>query len=305
MPSRPAGRERVDGVLLLNKPVGLTSNTALQKAKRLLNAQKAGHTGTLDPFAGGLLPLCYGEATKFSHYLLEANKTYHAVMQLGVTTTTGDPEGEVMETRPVTVSAENVRAVLPRFLGEIAQIPPMHSALKHQGRPLYEYARAGIEIDRPPRRITIYALELTECALPRVCFTVQCSSGTYIRTLAQDIGAALGCGAYLTALTRTASGVFNLANAYPLEALETMNLAERAALLLPSDCLVQHLPEIHLDDARRVALCQGRRFATEFAAADLARVYDSKHHFLGLARIDSDGTLTPHRLISTAANTGD
>jgi len=140
---KPA-RQIVDGVLLLNKPVGLTSNTALQKAKRLLNAQKAGHTGTLDPFADGLLPLCYGEATKFSHYLLEANKTYHAVMQLGVTTTTGDPEGDVMQTRPVTVSDDDVRAVLPRFMGEIEQIPPMHSALKHQGRPLYEYARAAV-----------------------------------------------------------------------------------------------------------------------------------------------------------------
>jgi len=300
MPSRPSGRERVDGVLLLNKPVGLTSNTALQKAKRLLNAQKAGHTGTLDPFADGLLPLCYGEATKFSHYLLEANKTYHAVMQLGVTTTTGDPEGEVMQTRPVTVSAEDVRAVLPRFIGEIEQIPPMHSALKHQGRPLYEYARAGIEIDRPPRRITIHTLDLIECALPEVSFNVQCSSGTYIRTLAQDIGAALGCGAYLTALTRTASGGFSLADACTLERLEAMSPEERVAAMLPSDCLVLHLPEIQLDDAGRLALCQGRSFATTFAAAELARVYDCHQQFLGLAHIDPTGVITPHRLVNTA-----
>ena len=293
----------MDGVLLLNKPVGLTSNTALQKAKRLLNAQKAGHTGTLDPFADGLLPLCYGEATKFSHYLLEANKTYHAVMQLGVTTTTGDPEGDVMQTRPVTVSAEDVRAVLPRFMGEIEQIPPMHSALKHQGRPLYEYARAGIEIDRPPRRITIHSLEIIACALPQVSFSVQCSSGTYIRTLAQDIGAALGCGAHLTALTRTASGGFRLADACTLDTLEAMNLAARAGCLLPSDCLVQHLPAIQLDDADRLTLCQGRSFATALPPAELARVYDNHQHFLGLAHIDPTGVLTPHRLINTATLT--
>ncbi len=302
MPSRP-GRERVDGVLLLNKPVGLTSNTALQKAKRLLNAQKAGHTGTLDPFADGLLPLCYGEATKFSHYLLDADKTYHAVMRLGVTTTTGDPEGEVMQTRPVTVNAEDVRATLPRFIGEIEQIPPMHSALKHQGRPLYKYARAGIEIDRPPRRITIHALELIDCALPQVTFSVQCSSGTYIRTLAQDIGAALGCGAYLTALTRTASGGFSLADAHTLETLETMSLTDRVASLLPSDCLVLHLPEIQLDDASRLALCQGRSFASAFPAAELARVYDQDRHFLGLAHIDPDGVIASHRLINTSTQT--
>lgn len=293
----------MDGVLLLNKPVGLTSNTALQKAKRLLNAQKAGHTGTLDPFADGLLPLCYGEATKFSYYLLDADKTYHAVMQLGVTTTTGDPEGEVLSTREMNVSRDDILAVLPRFMGEIEQIPPMHSALKHQGRPLYEYARAGIEIDRPPRRITIHTLELIDCALPQVRFSVRCSSGTYIRTLAQDIGAALGCGAYLTALTRTASGGFSLADAYTLEMLGAMNPAELAAALLPNDCLVLHLPQVQLDDISRLALCQGRSFATEFPAAELARIYDSNSRFLGLAGIDVCGVLTPHRLINTSMQT--
>ena len=188
---KPA-RQVVDGVLLLNKPVGITSNAALQKAKWLLNAKKAGHTGTLDPFADGLLPLCFGEATKFSAYLLDADKRYRAVMQLGVTTTTGDPEGDVLSTREVAVSCADVAAVLPRFMGKIEQIPPMHSALKHQGRPLYEYARAGIEIERPPRPVRIRALDLIECVPPRVVLDVQCSAGTYIRTLAQDIGAALG-----------------------------------------------------------------------------------------------------------------
>ena len=303
MPSRPAWREFLNGVLLLNKPVGLTSNTALQKAKRLLNAHKAGHTGTLDPFADGLLPLCYGEATKFSHYLLDADKTYRAVMQLGVTTTTGDPEGEILQIRAVTIDAEDVRAAMQKFIGETQQIPPMHSALKHQGRPLYEYARAGIEIDRPPRRVTIHALSLIDCALPQVVFDVRCSSGTYIRTLAQDIGAALGCGAHLTALTRTSSGIFNLADAITLENLEAMDSAQRAALLLPSDCLVRHLPEIELDAADCLALCQGRHVASSHLAAELVRVYDSARHFLGLARVDQHGVIVPHRLINTSSQT--
>lgn len=207
-------RHRVDGVLLLDKPVGLSSNAALQKAKWLLAALKAGHTGTLDPFADGLLPLCFGEATKFSAFLLDSDKRYRATMRLGITTTTGDPEGEVLTERPVEVRCDEMTAVLPRFLGEIAQVPPMHSALKHQGRPLYEYARAGIEIDRPPRQVRIAALDLLECVPPRVVFDVQCSAGTYVRTLAQDIGAALGCGAHLTGLTRTAAGGFDLAQAH-------------------------------------------------------------------------------------------
>ena len=295
-----SARQSIDGVLLLSKPVGLTSNTALQKAKRLLNARKAGHTGTLDPFADGLLPLCYGEATKFSHYLLDADKTYHAVMQLGTTTTTGDPEGEVMQTGPVTVSCEDVRAAMSVFIGAIEQIPPMHSALKHQGRPLYEYARAGILIDRPPRRVTIHALDVLDCTLPEVRFSVRCSSGTYIRTLAQDIGAALGCGAHLTELTRTESGAFRLKDAHTLEQLEAINPEARVATLLASDCLLRHLPQVQLDHAARLALCQGRSFASEFGSAPLVRAYDLQHRFLGLARVDADGVIAPHRLINTA-----
>lgn len=300
MPSRPGGREFLNGVLLLNKPVGLTSNTALQKAKRLLNAQKAGHTGTLDPFADGLLPLCYGEATKFSHYLLDADKTYHAVMQLGVTTTTGDPEGEILNTRAVNVSRDEVLAALSRFLGEIEQIPPMHSALKHQGRPLYEYARAGIEIERPPRRVTIHTLELIECALPQVSFRVRCSAGTYIRTLAQDIGEVLGCGAHLTALTRTASGLFGLTDAHTLAHLEALSPDERRLLLLPSDCLVQHLPEIELEEAACRALCQGRQVDSQHAAIELARIYDTARQFIGLAQVDQHGMIVSRRLINTS-----
>lgn len=294
---KPA-RQPVDGVLLLNKPVGITSNAALQKAKWLLNAKKAGHTGTLDPFADGLLPLCFGEATKFSAYLLEADKHYRAVLQLGVTTTTGDPEGEVLSTREVTVSRADISAVLPRFTGEIEQIPPMHSALKHQGRPLYEYARAGIEIERPPRRVTIRALDLIECDPPRVVLDVQSSAGTYIRTLAQDIGAALGCGAHLTALTRIAAGGFNLEQAHALADLETLDAGQRHALLLPADCLVAHLPALQLDAAEVEALCQGRSVAHPADHQGLIRIYAAPHIFIGLADADA-GHLLPRRLIAT------
>lgn len=288
----------INGVLLLNKPVGITSNAALQKAKWLLNARKAGHTGTLDPFADGLLPLCFGEATKFSAYLLESDKRYRAVMQLGVTTTTGDPEGEILATREVHTSRAAIEALLPRFRGEIEQIPPMHSALKHQGRPLYEYARAGIDIDRPPRRVSIRALELVECDLPRVVLDVQCSAGTYIRTLAQDIGAALGCGAHLTALTRTAAGGFRLDQAHTLAELDALESGQRRALLRPADCLVAHLPAVQLDTADAAALCQGRSVAHPTEHQGLIRIYAAPHAFLGLADADA-GHLVPRRLVAT------
>lgn len=292
----------VHGVLLLNKPVGISSNAALQKAKWLLNAKKAGHTGTLDPFADGLLPLCFGEATKFSAYLLDADKTYRAMMQLGVVTTTGDPEGEVLATRSVAVSRSEFEAVLPRFRGEIEQIPPMHSALKHQGRPLYEYARAGIEIDRPPRRVTIHRLDVAEWSPPRVVIDVQCSAGTYIRTLAQDIGAALGCGAHLTALTRLASGGFSLADACTLDELETLPATQRGTRLLPVDSLVAHLPAVSLDEAGITALCQGRHPELRGAPAGLLRVYDMSQRFVGLAKSDTH-QLIPQRLVATNAAT--
>src|SRR5512139_1793563 len=288
----------INGVLLLNKPVGITSNAALQKAKWLLNAKKAGHTGTLDPFADGLLPLCFGEATKFSAYLLDADKRYRAVMQLGVTTSTGDPEGEVLSTCAVAASPSDVSGVLPRFMGEIEQIPPMHSALKHQGRPLYEYARAGINIERPARRVHIRGLDLLECAPPRVVLDVQCSAGTYIRTLAQDIGAALGCGAHLTALTRTASGGFRLDQAHTLADLEALDASQRQSLLLPADCLVAHLPAVDLSAEDAIALMQGRRVSHLHAQAGLVRLYAPDQGFIGVADAVS-GQLVPHRLCNT------
>lgn len=290
----------INGVLLLNKPAGISSNAALQKAKWLLNAKKAGHTGTLDPFADGLLPLCLGEATKFSAYLLDADKTYRAVLHLGVTTTTGDPEGEVLTTRPVEAGRGDLDALLPRFRGEIEQIPPMHSALKHQGRPLYEYARAGIEIARPPRKVTIRRIEVQEWAPPRVVIEVQCSAGTYVRTLAQDIGAALGCGAHLTALTRLASGGFSLADACTLAELENMGAAERATHLLPVDSLVGHLPAITLDAPQTAALCQGQHPERIGAPAGLLRVYDGAGRFLGLAGGDG-ARLVARRLLATGS----
>ena len=296
---KPA-RQPIDGVLLLNKPVGITSNAALQKAKWLLNALKAGHTGTLDPFADGLLPLCFGEATKFSAYLLDADKHYRAVLQLGVTTSTGDPEGEILATREVHCSRVELEAVLPRFMGEIEQIPPMHSALKHQGRPLYEYARAGIEIERPPRRVQIRALELVECDLPRVVLDVQCSAGTYIRTLAQDIGAVLGCGAHLTGLTRTAAGGFRLEQAHALTDLESLDALGRHALLLPADCLLAHLPTAELSADEAMALMQGRSLAHPHATSGLIRVYAPDQGFIGLAEAAA-GQLIPRRLCNTQA----
>ena len=294
---KPA-RQPIDGVLLLNKPVGITSNAALQKAKWLLNAKKGGHTGTLDPFADGLLPLCFGEATKFSGYLLDADKRYRAVMQLGVTTSTGDPEGEVLSTCEVNVSRDDILAVLPRFRGEIEQIPPMHSALKHQGRPLYEYARAGIEIDRPPRKVTIRALDLIEYTPPRVVLDVQCTAGTYIRTLAQDIGAALGCGAYLTELTRTAAGGFNLDQAHTLVDLDALEPSQRQVWLQPADCLVAYLPALQLDETDATAICQGRSIPDPGTQPGLLRLYTGANRFLGLAHAE-DGQLVSRRLITT------
>ena len=295
-------REPIHGVLLLAKPVGITSNAALQKAKWLLNAKKAGHTGTLDPFADGLLPLCFGEATKFSAYLLDADKRYRAVMRLGITTRTGDPEGEVLAERPVDASCADLAAALPRFTGAIEQIPPMHSALKHHGRPLYEYARAGIDIERPARRVTIRALELVDCALPTATLDVQCSAGTYVRTLAQDLGDALGCGAHLTALTRIASGGFDLADAIGLTELEALPPEARAARLLPVDCLVTHLPRHDVDAATARALRQGKHPASTLPPVPLARVYDEARRFVGLVGIGADGTLVPRRLADTSAH---
>lgn len=290
----------VDGVLLLDKPVGLSSNQALQQAKRLYTAAKAGHTGSLDPFATGLLPVCFGEATKFSHYLLDADKTYSATLCLGAISTTGDTEGEIVTTGEVDVTCEQIEEVLQTFVGEIDQVPPMYSALKHQGKALYEYARAGVEIERPARTVTIRRIALLELAVPYARIEVSCSKGTYIRTLAEDIGKALGCGAYLTQLRRLVTGGFDLSKAVTLEQLQTMSLDVRDARLFAADCLVMDLPQVVLDDDSAFYLCRGQSVwqPGKRPLGDV-RLYGSDQRFLGLGEVMSDGKIAPRRLIQT------
>ena len=307
-PQRPrVPRRALDGVLLLDKPIGLSSNDALIRAKRLYLAKKAGHTGTLDPLASGLLPLCFGEATKFSQDLLEADKTYEATMRLGIRTTTGDAEGEAIETRELTCDQAAVEAALARFRGEIIQVPPMYSALKRDGKPLYEYARAGQVVEREGRAVTVHVLELLACALPDVRFRVTCSKGTYVRTLAEDIGEALGCGAHLVALRRTAVGALTLEHAVTLDALSDAAEGERDTWLQPVDALLSTFPAVQLDAeaARRFLHGQRLRIADlavtrDAANAERVRVYAAQGRLLGVAKM-GDGVLAPERLVVTAA----
>ncbi|CAB3772299.1 tRNA pseudouridine(55) synthase TruB [Paraburkholderia solisilvae] len=310
-PQRPrVPRRALDGVLLLDKPVGLSSNDALIRAKRLYQAKKAGHTGTLDPLASGLLPLCFGEATKFSQDLLDADKTYEATMRLGITTSTGDAEGEVLQTREVRCSEAGIAAALARFLGEIVQIPPMYSALKRDGKPLYEYARAGQTVEREGRRITIHTLELLACALPDVTFRVTCSKGTYVRTLAEDIGEALGCGAHLIALRRTGVGALTLEHAVTLDALSDAAQSDLDRWLQPVDALLSTFPMVRLDDEAARRFLHGQRLRLADLSIDDAalcaprvRVYAALDggRLLGVAKA-SDGVLAPERLVVTATS---
>ncbi len=292
-------RRRLDGVLLLDKPLGLSSNAALQRAKRLYNADKAGHTGTLDPLATGLLPICFGDATKFAHALLDADKTYVAVVCLGVTTTTGDAEGEVVATRPVTAGARDVEGVLDRFIGRIAQVPPRYAALKHEGRRYYEYARQGVEIERPARAVEIRALALQAWGANEFEVRVQCGKGTYIRALAEDIGAALGCGAHLRALRRTASGAFVLADALTLDELQQRSTAARDAALLPVDALVTGLTRLDLDRGAALRLANGQPLAQAGVGDGTVRVY-AEGIFAGVATV-AGGVLRARRLVAQDA----
>jgi len=276
----------------------MTSNTALQIARRLLNAEKAGHTGTLDPLATGLLPLCFGEATKFAGELLDADKTYRATLALGETTDTADAEGRVLQTRPVMVSADELAAALSRFLGEIEQVPPMYSALKRDGKPLYEYARQGIELERAPRRVTIHALQLLSHDGNRVEIDVACSKGTYVRTLAADIGEVLGCGAHLAALRRTHIANLDVAQAMTIERLEALSMSERDACLAPADALVAVLPRAALDDAEVARVLHGQAIRWNGPAGERWRLYDGES-FVGLAATTGDGWLQPRRLVAT------
>ncbi|HEY9446237.1 MAG TPA: tRNA pseudouridine(55) synthase TruB [Burkholderiales bacterium] len=298
---RRRGRS-IDGVLLLNKPRGITSQTAVSRVKALLGAAKAGHTGTLDPLADGLLPVCLGEATKFAQGLLDADKSYRAIVRLGVTTATGDLEGEILEQRTVTATSDLVLAVLPRFRGEILQTPPMYSALKRDGKPLYAYARAGVEIERLPRRVTIRRLDFEGLDGIDLRIRVDCSKGTYVRVLAEDIGQALGCGACLAHLTRFAVGGLTLAGSVSLDALEAMDEFAKARTLLPADALVAGLPRVDLAAEEAARLIQGRPAAGAAPGIlGLVRAYAPDGAFLGLAEAHPEGRLVARRLVSSGA----
>jgi len=285
-----------DGALLVDKPVGASSNAALQRAKKLLGAAKAGHAGTLDPLASGLLLVLFGEATKFAGPLLDADKEYVAGVKLGERTATGDAEGEVLERSPVDVSAESLRTVLARFRGEIEQIPPMHSALKHKGTPLYRLARRGEEVERAARRVRISALEVVEYDGGTAVLRVVCSKGTYIRVLAEDIGKALGCGAHLSALRRTGSGRFRVDDAATLEVLEAMTPAQRRARVLALPQLLQDLPRAELGLAEETRLRQGQALKISGLHAGLCAVVRPDGAVIGLGSADSEGGLRPLRL---------
>jgi tRNA pseudouridine55 synthase len=295
-------RRAVNGVLVLDKPRGMSSNQALQKVRWLLNAEKAGHTGSLDPLATGVLPLCFGEATKFSQYLLDADKGYETLARLGVTTTTGDAEGEVLEERQVTVGREALEAVLPRFRGEIEQVPPMYSALKKDGQPLYKLARAGEVVEREARSVTIARLELLAFEAPCATLAVSCSKGTYIRTLVEDIGRELGCGAHVAALRRTQAGPFGLAQAVTLEELVQVHAeGGNEALdrfLLPVDAGLEHWPLLQLSEHSAYYWLHGQPVrAPEAPKFGMLRVQDHEGRFIGIGEVTDDGRIAPRRLI--------
>lgn len=291
-------RRPVHGVLLLDKPLGLSSNQALQKAKWLLRAEKAGHTGTLDPLATGVLPLCFGAATKFSQLHLDADKTYEAVARLGVTTSTGDAEGEVRARRSVAFADADLRRVEALFTGPIRQVPPMHSALKKDGRALYEYAREGIDVERAPRDVVVHALRLVATAPDTLRIEAAVSKGTYIRTLGEDIGEALGCGAHLAALRRTATGGFDVSQCITLETLEGMDEAERLACLLPVEALVADHVRVTLDADDAGRFLSGLRRRGDWPDAPAVAVFgQAPHAFLGTAHVKA-GELIPGRLLS-------
>lgn len=299
MSANRAGRRSVDGVLLLDKPSGITSHSALQRARRLFNADKAGHTGTLDPLATGLLPVCLGEATKFSHLLLDADKTYLASIRLDITTSTGDLEGDITARFPVKAELGEIEDVLKGFMGEILQTPPMYSAIKHAGQPLYKLARAGREVAREPRKVSINSLVLVGRVRDELTVRVNCSKGTYVRVLAEDIGRNLACGGCLSALRREAVGGFALSpGAVTLEQLELLTPAERDTLLLPADALVATLPRFDLDviESRRISRGQTVERAG-ILAEGLARIYGPHCEFLGVAEVTGPGgRIVPKRL---------
>jgi len=293
-------RRDVNGVLLLDKPKGLTSQQAVSRVKRLLSARKAGHTGTLDPMADGLLPIGLGEATKFSQFLLDADKGYLATLRLGVTTPTGDAEGDIREQRPVAVTEAEVRAGVQRFVGAQTQTPPMHSALKVAGKPLYAYARAGITVERQSRDIVIDDIQIIDFKEQLLTIRVRCSKGTYIRVLAEDIGEALGCGAHLTGLTRESAGGFTLAQAVSCDRLESLSMDERIACLLPVDSFALSLERIVLEPGFARRIITGQDVQKADVLPGLYRLYGPDDGFLGIGEVAA-GVLRARRLTSQAA----
>lgn len=299
---------RIDGVVLLDKPAGMSSQGAVTAVKRAFNADKAGHTGTLDPMATGLLPICLGEATKYSQDLLEADKSYIAQVKFGSRTDTGDAEGQIIEELPLPAFADELAikaaldALLPKFTGPITQVPPMYSALKLDGKPLYEYARAGIELERAPREITIHAIRWTNVNWPEATLEVSCSKGTYIRVLAEDIGNTLGCGAHLVGLRRTEVGHLNLEQSFTMESIQ-QGLQDSSSYILPVDALLQTLPHLTVDEQQAKRLEMGQRVPLNLPSIEaLVRIYRATaapHNFIGTADWRS-GVLHPKRLISQA-----
>ena len=294
-------RNAVDGVLLLNKPRGLTSQQAVSRAKRLFQARKAGHTGTLDPLADGLLPIGLGEATKFSQFLLDADKRYRATLCLGIVTTTGDAEGDIISEQPVAVTMSQVASVLQRFVGPLQQVPPMHAAIKVAGRPLYAYARAGETITREPRSIVINDIQIIDFIDKNLTLRVSCSKGTYIRVLAEDIGATLGCGAHLSALTREGAGPLDLANTVSIADLEGMSLPHRLERLLPLETFAAGLRrhDVTADEERRIFTGQQVDLGAT-AVPGLCRLYGAAGAFFGIGEV-SAGTLMARRLVTQPA----
>jgi tRNA pseudouridine55 synthase len=298
---RPRGRN-ITGILLLDKPVGMTSNSALQEVKRLFRAAKAGHTGSLDPLADGLLPICFGEATKMSAFLLDSDKRYRVQVRLGITTTTADAEGEVLARRPVEgLSPQKIEEVLAVFRGDIQQLPPMFSAVKHQGQRLYELARQGIEVERKPRTVHIYELMLVAFGDDNLDLEVHCSKGTYVRTLAEDIGERLGCGAHVATLRRTAVGPYDESGMVTLERVR--DIAEHESqrlddLLLPIETVLGHWPEVRLSADAEHYLCQGQPVLVPRApSSGWVRLYAADGRFIGAGEIDERGLVAPRRLI--------
>jgi tRNA pseudouridine55 synthase len=299
-------RRHINGILLLDKPANITSNGALQRVKRLFNAKKAGHTGSLDPIATGMLPICFGEATKFSQFLLDSDKSYHVTAKLGVQTNTGDSEGSIVAERPVVnVDAERITKVMEKFIGQIDQVPPMFSAIKVQGKPLYELARRGIEIERKSRRITIFSLALDNLDLEQAQFSIQvhCSKGTYIRTLIEDIGRELDCGAHVIALRRTNVTPYDSALMFTLPALEAIAVSSGHdglnACLLPVETAVQVFPAVKLSTSAAFYMRMGQPVRTNFPIdSSLVRLVSEDGRFLGIGEVMSDGRVKPHRLVA-------